>query len=138
MFVLLFADDYKNVLLAVWHHRDNQTTMMLCTPSHCRGLDLPAVSHVYNLEVPEETTSYIHQAGRTGRVGWVGGTCNGSLSSPLSAFMAIHIRPVNPNQPIIHSAVSSMLKYDNLACSYMFTRYGVCRDAVAMRSCNFF
>lgn len=53
--------------------RENQTTLLLATPHHCRGLDLPAVSHVYNLNAPETATAYIHQAGRTGRVGFDAG-----------------------------------------------------------------
>ena len=43
--------------------------MLLATPSSARGLDLPAVSHVYNLGLPDTTTEYLHRAGRTGRTG---------------------------------------------------------------------
>lgn len=48
--------------------RDNAATFLLATPSASRGLDLPAVSHVYNLSCPDVTT-YLHQAGRAGRIG---------------------------------------------------------------------
>ncbi len=48
--------------------RDNAATFLLATPSASRGLDLPAVSHVYNLTCPDVTT-YLHQAGRAGRIG---------------------------------------------------------------------
>lgn len=48
--------------------RDNAATFLLATPSASRGLDLPAVSYVYNLSCPDVTT-YLHQAGRAGRIG---------------------------------------------------------------------
>lgn len=53
---------------AMHDFRDNAATFLLATPSASRGLDLPAVSHVYNLSCPDVTT-YLHQAGRTGRIG---------------------------------------------------------------------
>ena len=34
-----------------------------------RGLDIPAVSHIISLDLPEEYTIYTHRAGRTGRAG---------------------------------------------------------------------
>ncbi|HOX31814.1 MAG TPA: DEAD/DEAH box helicase [Spirochaetales bacterium] len=37
-----------------------------------RGLDIPAVSHVISLDLPEEPTIYTHRAGRTGRAGATG------------------------------------------------------------------
>jgi superfamily II DNA/RNA helicase len=36
-------------------------------------LDLPAVSHVYNLGVPEDENAYLHRAGRSGRIGSTAG-----------------------------------------------------------------
>lgn len=34
-----------------------------------RGLDIPGVTHIINLDIPEHSTSYLHRAGRTGRGG---------------------------------------------------------------------
>lgn len=34
-----------------------------------RGLDIPGVTHIINLDIPENATSYLHRAGRTGRGG---------------------------------------------------------------------
>lgn len=53
---------------AMHDFRDNAATFLLATPAASRGLDLPAVSHVYNLGCPD-ATSYLHQAGRAGRIG---------------------------------------------------------------------
>jgi superfamily II DNA/RNA helicase len=51
----------------------------VCTSAAARGLDLPAVSHVYNLGVPPDTAQYIHRAGRAGRIGSTSGNCNTSM-----------------------------------------------------------
>jgi ATP-dependent RNA helicase RhlE len=34
-----------------------------------RGLDIPAVSHVFNYDVPSHSEDYVHRIGRTGRAG---------------------------------------------------------------------
>src|SRR5262249_34102591 len=34
-----------------------------------RGLDIPAVSHVFNFDVPSHAEDYVHRIGRTGRAG---------------------------------------------------------------------
>lgn len=34
-----------------------------------RGLDIPAVSHIYNFDVPSHAEDYVHRIGRTGRAG---------------------------------------------------------------------
>ena len=49
--------------------RDNKASFLIATPQAARGLDMPAVSHVYNLDVPEDAVSYLHRAGRSGRIG---------------------------------------------------------------------
>ncbi|MBE7203652.1 MAG: DEAD/DEAH box helicase, partial [Parafilimonas terrae] len=37
-----------------------------------RGLDIPAVSHVFNFDVPHHPEDYVHRIGRTGRAGRAG------------------------------------------------------------------
>lgn len=37
-----------------------------------RGLDIPAVSHVFNYDVPHHADDYVHRIGRTGRAGLEG------------------------------------------------------------------
>ena len=49
--------------------RDNKATFLLATPAAARGLDLPAVSHVYSLDPPGDAVGYLHRAGRAGRIG---------------------------------------------------------------------
>ncbi|KAL4428688.1 hypothetical protein ABPG77_009794 [Micractinium sp. CCAP 211/92] len=74
---VLWGDHKISVLLpegtepikALHSFRDNKTTLLLCTPAAARGLDLPAVSHVYNVEPPSSAAEYLHRAGRSGRIG---------------------------------------------------------------------
>ncbi|KAK9909664.1 hypothetical protein WJX75_005823 [Coccomyxa subellipsoidea] len=73
----LWAEHKVSVLLphgeepiqALHAFRDNKATFLLATPSAARGLDLPAVSHVYNMDPPEDSVAYLHRAGRAGRIG---------------------------------------------------------------------
>ena len=68
--IFLAATDTIHALLSF---RDNKTTLLLCTSQAARGLDLPAVSHVFSLGCPEDAAQYLHRAGRTGRIGSMAG-----------------------------------------------------------------
>ena len=57
------------MLQALHAFRDNKASFLLATPQAARGLDLPAVSHVYNLDIPQDAITYLHRAGRAGRIG---------------------------------------------------------------------
>jgi superfamily II DNA/RNA helicase len=53
--------------------KKNETSVMLATPNSVRGLDFPALTHVYTLYLPmEDPREYVHLAGRVGRVGQLG------------------------------------------------------------------
>jgi superfamily II DNA/RNA helicase len=53
--------------------KNNETTVMLATPNSVRGLDFPALTHVYTLYLPmDDPREYVHLAGRVGRVGQSG------------------------------------------------------------------
>ncbi|WP_366553568.1 DEAD/DEAH box helicase [Aquibaculum sediminis] len=43
--------------------------LLVCSDVAARGLDIPAVSHVYNYDVPIHAEDYVHRIGRTGRAG---------------------------------------------------------------------
>ncbi|HSR72454.1 MAG TPA: DEAD/DEAH box helicase, partial [Kiloniellales bacterium] len=43
--------------------------LLVCSDVAARGLDIPAVSHVFNFDVPVNSEDYIHRIGRTGRAG---------------------------------------------------------------------
>ncbi|OHS97037.1 Type III restriction enzyme, res subunit family protein [Tritrichomonas foetus] len=43
--------------------------IMIATDVAARGIDIPSVAHVVNLDLPTDVDSYIHRIGRTGRAG---------------------------------------------------------------------
>ena len=49
--------------------RNGQTRVLVATDIAARGLDVDAVSHVINYDVPAVPEDYVHRVGRTGRAG---------------------------------------------------------------------
>ena len=43
--------------------------LLVASDVAARGLDIPAVSHVFNFDVPFHPDDYVHRIGRTGRAG---------------------------------------------------------------------
>jgi ATP-dependent RNA helicase DeaD len=41
----------------------------VATDVAARGLDISAVTHVFNFDIPQDSDSYVHRIGRTGRLG---------------------------------------------------------------------
>ena len=52
--------------------RSDKLTLLVASDVAARGLDIPAVSHVFNFDVPTHAEDYIHRIGRTGRAGRAG------------------------------------------------------------------
>ncbi len=52
--------------------RDGQTRVLVATDIAARGIDVDAVSHVINYDVPAAPEDYVHRIGRTGRAGNTG------------------------------------------------------------------
>ncbi len=55
--------------------RKGDIQYLIASDVAARGLDIGGVSHIYNYDMPENTESYIHRIGRTGRAGEEGYTC---------------------------------------------------------------
>ena len=51
---------------------DGRTRVLVATDIAARGLDVDAVSHVINYDVPAAPEDYVHRVGRTGRAGNLG------------------------------------------------------------------
>jgi superfamily II DNA/RNA helicase len=49
--------------------RKNEVTLLVASDVAARGLDIPAVSHIFNFDVPHHPDDYVHRIGRTGRAG---------------------------------------------------------------------
>ena len=57
---------------ALEQFRSGQVSVLVATDVAARGLDIPDVSHVFNMDLPSEAENYIHRIGRTGRAGHSG------------------------------------------------------------------
>jgi ATP-dependent RNA helicase RhlE len=57
---------------ALQRFRDGQVGVLVATDIAARGIDVDAVSHVINFELPNEPESYVHRIGRTARAGATG------------------------------------------------------------------
>lgn len=49
--------------------RNGKIQLLIASDIAARGLDIQDVTHIFNLDMPEDPKDYLHRAGRTGRVG---------------------------------------------------------------------
>jgi ATP-dependent RNA helicase DeaD len=52
--------------------REGNTDILVATDVAARGIDVSGVTHVYNFDIPQDSESYVHRIGRTGRAGKTG------------------------------------------------------------------
>ena len=52
--------------------KDDKISLLVCSDVAARGLDVDAVSHVFNYDAPFNAEDYVHRIGRTGRAGLKG------------------------------------------------------------------
>ena len=52
--------------------RKGELKLLCASDVAARGLDIPAVGHVFNYDVPHHADDYVHRIGRTGRAGRTG------------------------------------------------------------------
>jgi superfamily II DNA/RNA helicase len=64
--------DQRARMAALEGFRTGETTLLVASDVAARGLDIPAVSHVFNYDVPHHAEDYVHRIGRTGRAGRTG------------------------------------------------------------------
>ena len=57
---------------ALEQFRKGEIPLLVASDVAARGLDIPAVSHVFNFDVPHHPDDYVHRIGRTGRAGRAG------------------------------------------------------------------
>lgn len=62
-------DDRKK---ALDNFRKGKATLLIATDIAARGLDIKGMTHVINLNMPEDSKDYIHRVGRVGRAGNLG------------------------------------------------------------------
>lgn len=69
----------------VQRFRDGKIKLVVATDIAARGLDVENLSHVINFDLPDNTETYIHRIGRTGRAGKTGTAI--SLIEPIDRRM---------------------------------------------------
>ncbi|MBL4917343.1 DEAD/DEAH box helicase [Szabonella alba] len=69
--------------------RDGSVHLLVASDVAARGLDIPAVSHVFNFDVPSHPEDYVHRIGRTGRAGRKGKAYTISVPSDAKYLAAI-------------------------------------------------
>ena len=52
--------------------KDGRLDIVIATDVAARGLDVPRITHVMNVDMPYDPESYVHRIGRTGRAGRAG------------------------------------------------------------------
>ncbi len=55
--------------LVMRRFKDGTIEVLVATDVAARGLDISDVTHIYNFDVPQDSESYVHRIGRTGRAG---------------------------------------------------------------------
>ncbi|MFD1355987.1 DEAD/DEAH box helicase, partial [Methylorubrum suomiense] len=61
--------DQRARMAALDGFRSGEVPLLVASDVAARGLDIPAVSHVFNFDVPHHPEDYVHRIGRTGRAG---------------------------------------------------------------------
>lgn len=61
--------DQRERMATLAKFRAGEINLLVASDVAARGLDIPAVSHVFNYDVPTHSEDYIHRIGRTGRAG---------------------------------------------------------------------
>lgn len=57
---------------ALYNLASGKTKLLLATDLAARGLDIPGLTYVINFDIPRDVNTYLHRAGRTGRMNAVG------------------------------------------------------------------
>lgn len=64
--------DQQTRMRTLENFRKGELKLLVASDVAARGLDVPAVSHVFNYDVPHHADDYVHRIGRTGRAGRTG------------------------------------------------------------------
>jgi len=57
---------------AMARFKKKRTRVLVCTDVAARGIDVNNLTHVFNHDLPQDSESYVHRIGRTGRAGMKG------------------------------------------------------------------
>ncbi|MBK9151860.1 MAG: DEAD/DEAH box helicase [Saprospiraceae bacterium] len=81
---VIHSNKSQNVRLeTVRKFREGSIRILIATDIMARGIDISGVSHVINLDIPEDPLNFVHRIGRTGRAGEQGVAL--TLTSPYES-----------------------------------------------------
>lgn len=103
---------------ALVNFRDGKIQVLVATDIAARGIDIPAITHVINYDIPSDPESYVHRIGRTARAGRQGvaiSFCDPHDDKLLQAVeKVINFKiPVDNSHPFSGKSVKSDLRKDN-------------------------
>ena len=58
--------------IAMYRFKNGNEDILVATDIAARGIDVPAIGHVINYDIPEDPLMYFHRIGRTARAGATG------------------------------------------------------------------
>ncbi len=76
--------------------------VLVATDIAARGIDILALSHVVNYDLPEEAEAYVHRIGRTGRAGRSGCAISFCSMEEMSRLKAVQ-KFIRQNIPVVES-----------------------------------
>lgn len=80
--------------------KNDEITFLVCSDVAARGLDVPALSHVFNYDLPSNADDYVHRIGRTGRAGKQGTAL--SLSTPADKkYLGAIVKLIGNKIPLV-------------------------------------
>ncbi|KOA20381.1 DEAD-box ATP-dependent RNA helicase CshA [Clostridium homopropionicum DSM 5847] len=81
---------------AIDSFRTGKIKILVSSDLSARGLDVKGVTHIFNLDLPEEPENYLHRVGRTGRAG-ESGTAISIVTEREVSFINKYTRQFNIN-----------------------------------------
>jgi superfamily II DNA/RNA helicase len=86
--------------------RRGEIPLLVASDVAARGLDIPAVSHIFNFDVPHHADDYVHRIGRTARAGRTGTAI--SIVTPLDRKSMVAIEKlIGQSIPFAESSTSN-------------------------------
>ncbi len=86
---------------AIEDFRSGKIRVLVASDIAARGLDIDAVTHVVNFEVPNEPETYVHRIGRTGRAGAAGSAVS-FVAGEERAYLKDIERMIRKNVPVLN------------------------------------
>jgi ATP-dependent RNA helicase RhlE len=91
---------------------DGEVGVLVATDVLARGIDIPNVAYVVNLDVPSDAEDYIHRIGRTGRAGEFGWAL--TFATPEEEFDLLDIEHLMGKNIPVYPRAQGIVLGDNL------------------------